>query len=186
MKATQIQFKTRNQIFNDFITVAKNALGAFEIKGWEVRQLMQFFKINILRPSVFISIISTNQRGQQYTKNKLTENICTKINSSKQEVKIRFSATRKELASDLLQTYGGADIVKIIKSYIQSDDGIRFLASLGYAQYRSSEVSDQNFMNDSENFQFLPYFDCVFVYTDSFASEVNKISKIKNKGIYKI
>jgi hypothetical protein len=186
MKATQTQFKTRNQIFNDFITVAENALEAFGIKDWEVRQLMQVFKINILKPSVFISIVSINQRGQQYARNKLSDDICTKINSSKQEVKIRFSATRKELASDILQTYGGTDIVKIIKSYIQSDDGIQFLASLGYAQYRASEVSDQNFMNDSENFQFLPFFDCVFVYTESFTNEINKISKIKDKGIHNI
>ena len=184
--AEQTQFKTRNQVFNDFITISKSALETFNITGWEVRQLMQVFKVNILKPTVFISVLSTDQLGRQYNSKALYESQIKKTNSVKQEVNIRFSATRRELISDILGTYNGADIVKVIKNYIQSSEGIKQLASMGYAQYRSGEITDQNFLNDDENFQFLPYFDCTFLYTDSFTTNVNRISNIKEKGIYKI
>lgn len=184
--AQQTQFKTRNQVFNDFITVSKSALEAFDIKGWEVRQLMQVFKVNILNPTVFISILSTDQLGRQYNAKQLQKEQIIKTNSTKQEVNIRFSATRRELISDILGTYNGADIVKVIKNYIQSSEGIKQLASMGYAQYRSGEITDQNLLNDDENFQFLPYFDCTFLYTDSFTTKVNRISNIKETGIYRV
>lgn len=184
--AQQTQFKTRNQVFNDFIMISKSALEAFDIKGWEVRQLMQVFKVNILKPTVFISVLSTDQLGRQYNAKQLQKEQIIKTNSTKQEVNIRFSATRRELASDILGTYNGVDIVKVIKNYIQSSEGIKQLASMGYAQYRSGEITDQNLLNDDENFQFLPYFDCTFLYTDSFTTNVNRISNIKEKGIYRV
>lgn len=184
--AEQTQFKTRNQVFNDFITISKSALETFNITGWEVRQLMQVFKVNILKPTVFISVLSTDQLGRQYNSKALYEGQINKTNLAKQEVNIRFSATRREVISDILGTYNGADIVKVIKNYIQSSEGIKQLASMGYAQYRSGEITDQNFLNDDENFQFLPYFDCTFLYTDSFTTNVNKISNIKEKGIYRV
>lgn len=180
------QYKTRNQIFSDFITITKSALEAFGIKGWKVRQLMQVFKVNILTPTVFISILSTDQLGRQYNTKQAQNEQIIKTNSAKQEVNIRFSATRRELASDILGTYNGADIVKVIKNYIQSYEGINELAALGYAQYRSGGITDQNILNDDENFQFLPYFDCTFLYTDSFTTNVNKISNIREKGIYRV
>ena len=186
MMPKMIKFKTRNRIFNDFITVSASALEAFDIKGWDVRQLMQGFKLNPLKPSVFVSLLSTNQQGRSYCKKMIQDGQFVRTNFIKLEVNIRFSATRRELESDILGTYNGADIVKVIKNYIQSYEGINQLSALGYAQYRSGEITDQNILNDDENFQFLPYFDCTFLYTDSFTTNVNRISDIKEKGIYKV
>lgn len=186
MKATRIHYKTKNQIFNDFICLVAAALEAFEITGWEIRQLRQIFKINHLKPVVFISILSANQLGRQYTKKQHTGNEISRINSTKQEIKIRFSATRRGLETDTLETFDGVDILKTIKEFMQSDEGIQFLSNLGYAQYRAETVSEMNFTNDSDNFQFLPYFDCTFLYTDSWKTNINKVSKFNHTGIYRI
>lgn len=173
----QINYKTKNQIFDDFILLGQTALDNFGITKWEIRRLEQVFKINVLTPSIYLSVINSNQLGRQYiTKTKTNE-----TNSAKQEVKIRFSASRKERENDNNETYNGTDVLKIIRSFMQSKAGIKFLAAKGYAQYRAEQISEQNFMNDSENFQFLPYFDCTFLYTDTFTTEVEKITKIEHK-----
>jgi len=166
--------------------LAVAALEVFEIKGWEIRQLRQIFKINHLKPVVFISILSANQLGRQYTKKQQTNNEIFRINSTKQEIKIRFSATRRGLETDTLETLDGTDILKTIKEFMQSEEGIQFLSNLGYAQYRAETVSEMDFTNDSDNFQFLPYFDCTFLYTDSWQTNINKVSKVNYTGIYGI
>ena len=188
MKATQVQFKTKNQIFNDFIFLVKESLITFGIEGWEIRQLKQMFKVNQLKPIIFVSIMNNNQNGRQYYKKGKIEGTINREGHSKQEVKIRFSATRRELQKDTLLTYNGTDILKIIKAYMQSPEGIRYLASLGYAQYRADNISEMDFTNDSDNFQFLPYFDCTFLYTDKWKTIIPEITKVKEKthGIHHI
>lgn len=182
----QMNYKTKNQIFSDFISLCKAAVELFGIDNWEIRQLEQVFKINVLKPSVYISVINADQLGRQYVSKKKSSKNIEVTNSSKQEIKIRFSASRREHQSDTAETYNGSDVLKLIRGFMQSENGIKFLANMGYAQYRAEAVSEQNFMNDSENFQFLPYFDCTFLYTDSFKNEVEEIKKVKQTGIYKI
>lgn len=185
MKTTQIQIKTKNQIFHDFITLVKSALSTFGAEKWEVQQLNQIFKINILKDTVFISIISSSQNGRQYYKKAKIERTIRRTNSVKQEVQIRFSATRREKQTDTLETYAATDILKLIKSYMQTPEGIQQLAEMGYAQYRATEVSEQNFMNDSDNFQFLPYFECTFLFTETWANTIGEITKVTG-NIHKV
>lgn len=186
MKATQIQYKTKNQLFNDFISLVKAAFKSFSIEGWEVRQLRQTFKINHLKPIVFISVISGHQLGQQYYLKTKIDNQITREAHNKQEVTIRFSATRLELPNDTLETYNGTDILKVIRAYMQSPEGIKFLASLGFAQYKAQNINEMNFTNDSDDFQFLPHFECTFLYTDIWGTTIPEITKVKEKGIYHI
>lgn len=186
MKATLTSYKTENQIYADFISLIQEAFNAFGIKGWHIRQLNQVFKVNILKPTVFITLTGTSQRGRQYqTKTKKQDNIL-KSYFTKQEVKLRFSSTHRERADDTVNTINSNDILKIIREYMQSEEGILFLANKGYAQYTATQISDQQFSNDEDNFQFLPYFDCTFIYTDSWRTEVGRITKVREKGIYKI
>lgn len=186
MKATQIKYKTKNQLFNEFISLVKSAFESFSIEGWEVRQLRQTFKINHLKPIVFVSVISGHQLGQQYYLKTKTDNHITRQAYNKQEVTIRFLATRLELPGDTLETYNGTDILKVIRAYIQSPEGIKFLASLGFAQYKAQNINEMNFTNDSDDFQFLPHFECTFLYTDSWGTTIPEITKVKEKGIYHI
>lgn len=181
-----MKFKTENQIYSDFISLVKAALTTFDLKGWEVRQLNQVFKVNVLKNTVFISINNNADRGRQYNRNFINGNTALKEYSVKHEINIRFSATHRDKASDTVKSINATDVLKLIKNYLQSDDGIVFISKMGYAQYRAGEVSEQSFLNDEDNFQFMPYFDCTILYTDSWQSELNKISKITEKGIYKI
>ena len=186
MTARQIQYKTRNQIFSDFVNISNTALAYFNLKGWQTRQLRQIFKVNILTPTIFISIINNPQRGVQYRERTKQGNIIKRANFTKQEVQIRFSAARRELATDNVNTYSATDALKVVKEYIQSEEGILKLAEMNYAQYRATTVQEQNFINDDDNFEFLPYFDCTFLYTDSWSLDINRIDKVKEKGIYKV
>lgn len=186
MRATITRYKTKNQIFNDFIALVTEALKTFGINDWQVRQLSQVFKINVITPSVYISVNSLHQYGTQGRRKRKTENGGETTNHIKQEVTIRFSASRRELANDTLGTYSGVDILEFVKTFMQSEAGIEFLKGLGYAQYRASDVSPQQFMNDSDNFQILPYFDCTFLYSNEWINTVEPIEQVREKNIYKI
>ena len=187
MKANLISYKTENQIYADFISLIQESFNVFGIKGWQIRQLNQVFKVNVLKPSVFITITNTPQRGRQYQeKVKNQDKKIIKTHFTKQEVKLRFSSSHRERTNDTVNSINSNDILKIIREYMQSEEGILFLADKGYAQYTGTDISDQQFTNDEDNFQFLPYFDCTFVYTNSWSTEVGEITQVKEKGIFRI
>ena len=185
--ATILSLKTKNQIYKDFKSLVEAALTEFSINNWEVKKLHQIIKTEDLKPCVYIQILRKNQKGSQYRDNlKITDktgDIYYKKYSVKQEVQIRFSATRREQISDTTATYNGVDILEIIKNYLQSDDGITLLAIKDYAQYRAGTVQEQTFTNDDENIQLMPYFDCEFLYTDEWQRPINKLDTVKE--IYK-
>lgn len=185
MQAQIITFKTDNQIFSDFTSLVNEALTAFNVTNWQVRQLKQALKINVLSPSIFISIISNNQLGRQYYKKSKQDSFYIKKNNKKQEITIRFSALRTRLLTDTTTTYNSEDVLQLIASYIQSTDGITSLSNLGYAQYRSANISNPDFVNDSDNFEFMPYFDITFLYTNSWQSQISNIESVSG-NIYKI
>lgn len=186
MTATQNSYKTENQIIADCVSLANTALEYFAIDGWVVRQLRQLYKVNVLNPTIFVSILSHNQLGRQYVKRTMTDDVITRTNSNKQEVKIRFSALHRELETDTTETYGGVDVLKILRGYLQSTEGIATLNDLGYAQYRADAINEQEFMNDSDNFQLMPYYDITLLYTDVWTNSVNKLDRAELKNIYKI
>lgn len=173
------RYKTDNEIISDFRNLIIEALNAFDIPKWEVRQLNQVFKTNVLKPTVFIYLGNDTQRGREYVKNVKIEEQLYKQYSTKQEITIRFLAARRELASDTVNTKNPKDILRIFRGYMQSDLGVKFLANLGYAQYTPTEISNQNYTNDEDNFQLLPYFDCTFVYTDKWLTPIGEITKIE-------
>lgn len=179
--AQQISFKTENQIYNDFIGLVNATFNVFDISGWQVRQLNQLYKINVLKPTVFLSISNATQRGQQYSKNIKNNSAFLKNYANKSEVTIKFSAARRELPSDDLTTLNSIDVLKIIKNYLQSDLGVKYLANLTYAQYRATEITPPFFVNDDDNFQLLPSFNCTFVYEENWQTPINAITKTQSQ-----
>jgi len=104
----------------------------------------------------------------------------------KEEIQIRFSATRREIIQDTVETLNGTDVLEHILNYFQSLDGINMLKTNGYAQFRATAVNEQSFANDSENIQLMPYFDCNYIYTDIWQNEIQKVDKVKQhiiKGV---
>ncbi len=168
-------YKTQNQIYKDFKTFIETALAAFQITGWHVKKLHQTIKTEDLKPSVYIQILRKHQAGAQYRKT----GSYIKTYSSKQEVSIRVSASRRFLIEDTAETFNAADVLSKIKAYFQSLDGIKMFAAENYAQYRASDIQEQSFTNDDENIQLMPYFDCDYLYTDSWQTPANRIDKVK-------
>ncbi len=187
----QTQFKTKNQIYKDFKTFTETALTDFGLKNWSVKKLHQIIKTEELKPTVFIQILSKRQYGSEYRFNlKVSEPLkdtqYNKKYNTKQVVNIRFSATRRELITDTAQTFNGVDVLTLIRQYFQSLNGITMFSNQGYAQYRATNVQEQSFTNDDENIQLMPYFDCEFVYTDSWQTQINKLEtviEIYKKGV---
>lgn len=176
-------YKTKNQVYKDFVIFVKTALEAFDITGWHVKKLHQVIKTEDLKPSIYIQILRKNQAGAQYRANALNSNAFVKTYCSKQEVSIRFSASRRFLLEDNAQTFDSIDVLDHIKKYFQSLKGISMFSAENYAQYRASNVQEQSFTNDDENIQLMPYFDCDFLYTDTWQTPVNKIDNVKMKLI---
>lgn len=172
-------YKTENQIYKDFITFIQTALNSQSITGWDIKKLNQVIKTEDLKPCIFLQIISKKQQGAQYRKTILNK----KSYKNKQEVTLRFSATRRFKITDDTTTISAADILTKVKNYIQSLDGIKMLKAKGYAQYRASEVKNQSFINDDENIQLMPFFDCDYLYTDDFELSVNKLDSVRMKLI---
>ncbi len=177
-----IQYKTKNQIFKDFVELVNAALTAYSVQGWVIKRLYQTIKTVDLKPSVLLQITNKRQAGSQYRKlNKANE---TKEYYTKQEITIRFSATMRNKNTETVETLGCIDVLEYIKKWLQSDDGILALTQKGYAQFRATDINQQSFNNDDENVQFLPFFDCTYLYTDIWQAKVNKISKVESIGIY--
>ena len=178
--------KTENNIYADFKSFIEDSLNAFDITGWEVKQLYQTIKTEDLTPCVYISILNNKQYGALYRQNKHEDSKYIKKYSNKQEVSIRFQATRRKKLTDTTDTLNGVDVLKFIKKYFQSLDGIKLLSKSGYAQYRGTDIREQSFTNDDENIQLMPYFDCDYLYTDTFKQKINIISDVienEQKGI---
>jgi len=184
------KYKTKNQIFKDFIALVNTALTAFNIEGWVVKRLYQTIKTVDLKPCVLVSIINKRQLGSQYRElYKVVKNEQTtyyRKYKAKQEIQIRFSATMRNTSGETVATFDSIDVLEILKNYLQSYACIESLALSGYAQYRATDIKQQNFDNDDENVQFLPFFDCTFLYTDEWDAQVDHIAKVINKDKYRI
>lgn len=182
-------YKTKNQIFSDFIELTQSALTAFDITGWKIKRLFQAVKSVDTTPFIFLQVVNKHQAGAQYTslakveKNNKTDYY--KLYNTKQEIQIRFSATMRNKVTETVDTLDCIDVLEIVKNWLQSDAGILALTQKGYAQYRATDIKQQNFENDDENVQFLPYFDCTYLYTDVWKNTINNIDSVELQGIYK-
>ena len=190
MTATINTYKTKNQIFKDFIGLTNTALSDFGITGWKVKRMYQNIKSVDLEPFVLIDLTDKKQTGSQYRsiyKSVINEN--TKYYRkyhAKQEITIRFSATIRNKNTETVNDFDSIDILEILKNYLQSYEGIDALALHGYAQYRATDIKQQNFQNDDDNVQFLPFFECTYLYTDEWQSQINNISKVIEKNRYRV
>lgn len=187
MTAQINSIKTKNQIYADFRTLVNNALTTFNITGWDVKRFYQTEKTMDLKPCVLLYIFNKKQASTQSNQNIIVNDKLYKRHQTKKEVSIRFYATMRNTTAETTATNDSIDILDRIKEYLQTDSGRKALTTIGgYAQYRASDIKQQNFENDEDNVQMLPFFECTFLYTDSWQETVNYISKVKFNGIYKI
>ena len=178
--------KTENQIFKDFIILTKAAFTKFSIEGWEVKRLYQFAKSLDLKPAVLLEKRNDHQPSTLYRGNTIVNNAGVKAYRVQNEVTMRFMATKRQSNNETVNTLSSRDILKYLIKYQKGNAGIALLKSLGYAQYKTTDIQPQSFTNDDENIQMLPFFECTYLYTDEWTDSVDRIEKVIYKGIYKI
>ena len=175
-------YKTENEVYKDFKYFIETALVYFSVTNWKILKLNQVIKTEDLTPCVFIQILRKKQAGSQFRKNARVSGP-NKVYFTCNEVTLRFSATRRNLITDTTNTYNAQDILTLIRQYFQTLQGIKEIASKGYAQYRSSDIQAQSFTNDDEAVQLMPYFDITAVYTDTFRSVINTLDYVRFKEV---
>lgn len=180
--------KTQNQIYKDVIAIINQSLTALNISGWEVRQLRQPTKSLTNNPVIYVTFTTKNRRGWQYRKDSYNPEI-DKFDHKEMfylECEFQLSARRKRRENDTENTLNAVDVLEELKTYLISPNGLKIIKTQGYTIYQPSEIQNQDFMDDSEDFEFMPNFNITFVINQSQDSTIERIREIRLKGIYNV
>lgn len=176
--------RTENQIYADIIGFVNQFLIDRNIQGWQVLQLNQPVKLTEINPTIWVSVTNRTQRGWQYRKYKgfkQSENF-TQTQKFKQEKLVQFSALRERLTGDTVNTINSTDILINLKSYLLST-GLSLIKSKGYSIYQPLEIQTPSFQNDSDNFEFMPFFQVTFILEQSLEFPQEHINEYIIKNI---
>lgn len=191
--------KTENQIYADIIGFINNTLTVlpqtykelqnYSYSEWQVLQLNQPVKLTEITPTIWVSITPQNNRGWQYRKYKgygeQEEFVQAQI--VKEQFIIQFSALRSRLLTDTTTTLNSVDVLKHIRRYINDKEkGLQALKQLGYSFYVPSEIQKPDFYNDSDNFEFMPFFQVTFILEQSLERPQEHINEYIIKNIERI
>ena len=177
--------KLENQIYADLILLVNKALQAFKVEGWKICQFTQPVKFTETEPVIYVSIDKISKRGTQYSRDKKENGKLIHEEIFREEINVKIFAFRRNLVTDSLTTQPSNDVLKMIKSWLVSPDGLREIYSGGYSIYNPSEIKPLSFKNDSQNSSSLPSFNVTFIIEQSWNTSVEEISgyKLKMKGI---
>lgn len=176
--------KSENQIYADIITFINTALTNLNIQGWQVLQLKQPVKLTTIAPTIYVTCANKNRRGwQQRTYPKTTQDLKLKEKFI-QEVDVQISALRRRELTDTVETLNSADVLEYIKTYMLNPNTIQDLRALGYIIYQPSNIQSPDFFDDSDNFEFMPFFNVTFILEQTLISPQTHIDeytlKIRN------
>lgn len=182
--------KPENQIYADIIGFVNNTLTIlsewfpnYNFSEWQVLQLNQPVKLTEIKPTIWVSCTTKNRRGWQYRNYEgyQPEQEFKQTNKFKHEIQVQFSALRSRLISDTVNTLNSADVLEYLKSYMLNPLALKTLRDLGFTIYQPSEVQTPDFFNDSDNFEFMPFFTTTFIIEQSFVRPQNEIDSIEYK-----
>lgn len=159
--------KNENQIYSDIIGFIKKSLNELDIKGWQVLQLKQPVKLTEIKPTIYVTFANKNRRGwQQRSYPKVSQDL--KIREGFiQEIDVQISALRRRELTDTLDTLNSADVLEYIKTYMLNIYSLQDLRTLGYIIYQPSNIQSPDFFDDSDNFEFMPFFNVTFILNQS-------------------
>lgn len=175
--------KSENQIYADIIGFINAALSALDIQGWQVLQLKQPIKLTEIIPTIYVTATTKSRRGWQYRHYKDIENEYKRTDGFKEQVDVQFSALRRRELDDTAETLNSADVLEYLKTYMLNPYAIQDLRALGYLIYQPSEVQTPDFFDDSDNFEFMPFFSVTFILDQSLISPQNSIDSIQIKTV---
>jgi len=175
--------KSENQIYADIIGFVNSSLTALDITGWQVLQLKQPIKLTEITPTIYVTATTKSRRGWQYRSYKDTLSGYTRTDAFKEQVDVQFSALRRRELTDTVDTMGSADVLEYLKTYMLNPYSIQDLRSKGYLIYQPSEVQTPDFFDDSDNFEFMPFFSVTFILDQSLISPQKSIDSIQIKTL---
>ena len=156
--------KSENQIYADIVQLINTALTNLNIKGWQVLQLKQPIKLTNIQPTIYVTYTTTNQRGWQYRSYSTSVSGYQKTEHQKEELLVQISALRRRTINDSVNTLNSKDILKYLRMYLLDiNKGLKDLKNLGYSIYQPSEIQSPDFFDDSDNFEFMPFFNVTFI-----------------------
>lgn len=177
--------KPENQIYADIIGFINSALTALDISGWQVLQLKQPIKLAEIEPTIYVTATIKSRRGWQYRHYSETISGYKRTDEFKEQVNVQFSALRRRKLTDTTDTIGSSDVLEYLKTYMLNPYAIQDLKAKGYLIYQPSEVQTPDFFDDSDNFEFMPFFSVTFILDQSLISPQSKIDSIQTtvKGV---
>ena len=155
--------KTENQIYSDIIGFINQALSDLQISNWQVMQLKQPVKLTEIKPTIYITIANKNRLGWQSRYYPIINDDLKIKEKFKVELDCQISALRRRNLSDTVNTIGSTDILENLKAYLLNPNNIVKLRQLGYLIFRPSSIQSPDFIDDSDNFEFMPFFNVSFI-----------------------
>ena len=156
--------KNENQIYADIVQFLNTALSKLNITGWQVLQLKQPIKLTDIEPTIFVTYTNTDQRGWQYRSYSTSASGYQKTEHQKEELLVQISALRRRDLTDTVNTLNSKDVLKYLRMYLLDiNRGLKDLKTLGYSIYQPTEIQSPDFFDDSDNFEFMPFFNVTFV-----------------------
>jgi hypothetical protein len=177
--------KGENQIYADIVGFVNSSLSALDIQGWQVLQLKQPVKLTDITPTVYVTCTLRRRRGWQYRDYKIIDAELKNTQYFKQEIDVQFSALRRRDIDDTVDTLNSADVLEYLKTYMLNPYTLQDLRALGYEIYQPSEVQNPDFFDDSDNFEFMPFFNVTFILNQSLSSPQMSIDEytLKIQGV---
>lgn len=184
--------KPENQIYADIIGFINNSLTILSewfpdsnFSEWQVLQLNQPVKLTEITPTIWVSLTNKTRRGWQYRQYKgfgKYEQL-TNTQKFKQEVLVQISALRSRRLDDTTSTLNSSDVLEYLKAYILNPVTIQNLRQSGYSIYQPTEIQKPDFYNDSDNFEFMPFFQVTFILEQSLERPQEHINEYIIKNI---
>ena len=165
-----MSIKGENQIYADIIGFINNALTALNVTDWQVLQLKQPVKLTDIIPTIYVTCTTKRRRGWQYRDYKIIDAELKNTQYFKQEIDVQISALRRREIDDTVDTLNSADVLEQLKTYMLTPINLQSLKQLGYMIYQPSEIQTPDFFDDSDNFEFMPFFSVTFILNQSLDS----------------
>jgi len=177
--------KSENQIYADIIGFINGALSTLDIQGWQVLQLKQPVKLTTIKPTIYVTCTNKNRRGWQQRLYPITENELKIKEGFTQEIDVQISALKRRELSDTVDTLNSADVLEYLKTYMLNPYALQDLRALGYTIYQPSNIQSPDFFDDSDNFEFMPFFNVTFILKQSLISPQMSIDEytLNIKGV---
>lgn len=164
-----------NAIYADIIGFINSALTALDITGWQVMQLKQPVKLTEIKPTIYVTCTNKNRRGWQQRLYPKTAQGLKLQEGFIQEIDVQISALKRRELTDTIDTLNSADVLEHIKTYMLNLYSLQDLRNKGYQIYQPSNIQSPDFFDDSDNFEFMPFFNVTFILKQTLIRPQNSI-----------